>query len=55
MDDREKAMKVKMLQDTLKREFDINSTAELLEAMRKMSPVDISMFVLGPERKEQSA
>lgn len=46
MDDREKAMKVKMLQDTLKQDFGINSAAELIEAMRTMTPVDISMFVL---------
>lgn len=45
MDDKEKAMKVKMLQDTLRQDFGINSVAELMEAIRTMTPVDISIFV----------
>ncbi len=48
MDDFEKAMKVKMLQSILAKEFGITSTAELLEAIRSMVPVDISMCVLPP-------
>lgn len=55
MDDREKAMKVKMLQDTLRQDFGINSVAELIEAMRTMTPVDISMFVLPPAGKDFSS
>lgn len=47
MNDAEKAMKVKTLQGILEKEFGITSTAELLEAIRTMTPVDISMFVLG--------
>lgn len=48
MNDAEKSMKVKALQGILEKEFGITSTAELLEAIRTMKPVDISMFVLSP-------
>lgn len=54
MDSKEKAMKVKMLQDILKKDFGITSPAELMEAMRTMTAIDISMFVLPPELYEGS-
>lgn len=55
MDSKERAMKVKMLQNILKQDFGINSVAELMEAMRTMTPVDISMFVLPPAGKDLSS
>lgn len=55
MDDREKTMKVKMLQDTLRQDFGINSVVELIEAMRTMTPVDISMFVVPSAGKDFSS
>lgn len=48
MRDCEKAMKIRMLQETLSKEFGINSRAELLQAIRRMTPVDISMCVTKP-------
>lgn len=51
MDDRERAMKVEMLQGILEKEFGITSRAELVEAIRKMTPVDISIFVTSPVSK----
>lgn len=51
MDDRERAMKVEMLQSILEKEFGITSRAELVEAIRKMTPVDISIFVTSPANK----
>lgn len=48
MRDCEKAMKIRMLQGTLSKEFGINSRAELLQAIRRMTPVDISMCVTEP-------
>lgn len=52
MDAKERAMKVKLLQETLKKEFGITSTAELLEALRTATIGDISMCVASPVRKE---
>ena len=46
--DCEKAMKIRMLQETLSKEFGINSRDELLQAVRRMKPVDISMCVTKP-------
>ena len=55
MDDRERAMKVEMLQSILEKEFGITSRAELVEAIRKMTPVDISIFVASPANKGELA
>lgn len=52
MDDLEKSMKIKMLQETLKRDFSISSTAELISAVRAMVPVDISVCVTEPGLEE---
>ena len=52
MDSKEKSMKVKMLQDILKREFGITSTAELVAAMKGMPELDISIFVSASTGKE---
>jgi len=46
--DCEKAMKIRLLQETLSKKFGINSRAELLQAIRRMTPVDISMCVSEP-------
>ena len=46
--DSEKAMKIRLLQETLGKEFGINNRAELLQAVRRMTPVDISMCVTKP-------
>lgn len=48
MRDCEKAMKIRLLQETLSKEFGINSRAELVRAVRGMAPVDISMCVTKP-------
>lgn len=48
MRDSEKAMKIRLLQETLSKEFGINNRAELLQAVRRMTPVDISMCVTKP-------
>lgn len=48
MRDSEKAMKIRLLQETLGKEFGINNRAELLQAVRRMTPVDISMCVTKP-------
>lgn len=48
MRDCEKEMKIRLLQETLSKEFGINSRAELLRAVRGMVPVDISMCVAKP-------
>ena len=55
MNDRERAMKVEMLQSILEKEFGITSRAELVEAIRKMTPVDISIFVTSPASKGELA
>lgn len=55
MDNRERAMKVKALQDILKNDYGITNTAELMEAIRKTKPIDIAMFVIQPDRKEKLA
>lgn len=52
MDGKEKNMKVKLLQDILKRDFGISSTAELMAAMNDMPELDISIFVASPVGKE---
>ena len=52
MDSKEKAMKVKMLQEILKKDFGISNAAELLAAMKESPAVDISIFVSAPKRKE---
>lgn len=54
MDSKEKAMKVKMLQSILEKEYGITNPAELMEAMRNMPKLDISIFVTAPARKECS-
>ncbi len=46
MDGKEKGMKIKMLQDTLKNDFGITSDAELIKAIKHTPPIDISIFVL---------
>ena len=48
MDSKEKAMKIKMLQNILEKEYGITSPAELMEAMRNMPKLDISIFVTTP-------
>ncbi len=48
MTDKEKALKVNMLQEMLAKDFGIRNHAELMEAIQKMEPVDISIFVLPP-------
>lgn len=45
MDSKEKSMKVKLLLDILKNDYGITSDAELTEAIKKLKPLDISMFV----------
>lgn len=52
MDSREKAMKVGMLQEILKRDFGITSAAELIAAMKDMPGIDISIFVSAPAGRE---
>lgn len=52
MDTKEKAMKVKMLQDILKKDFGITSTAELVAAMKNAAELDITIFVSAPVGKE---
>ena len=51
MDSKEKAMKIKMLQNILEKEYGITSPAELMEAMRNMPKLDISIFVTAPSGK----
>lgn len=48
MKDHERAMKIRLLQETLSKEFGINSRAELIMAVRGVAPVDISMCVTKP-------
>lgn len=52
MDSREKAMKVGMLQEILKKDFGITSAAELIAAMKDMPVMDISIFVSDPVGRE---
>ena len=52
MDSKEKAMKVKMLQETLRKDFGITSSAELLAAMKNMPEIDITIFVSDPVGRE---
>lgn len=52
MDSKEKAMKVKMLQSILEKEYGITSPSELMDAMRNIPKLDISIFVTAPTRKE---
>lgn len=51
MDSKEKDMKIKMLQNILEKEYGITSPAELMEAMRNMPKLDISIFVTTPSGK----
>ena len=48
MRDHEKMMKIRMLQETLSKEFGINSRADLVRAVRGLEPVDISACVVKP-------
>lgn len=52
MDSKEKAMKIKMLKNILEKEYGITSPLELMEAMRNMPEMDISIFVTAPSGKE---
>lgn len=52
MNSKETALKVKMLQDILKSDFGITSDVELIEAIKNMQPVDISIFVSCPHTEQ---
>ena len=52
MDSKEKAMKIKMLQSILEKEYGIKSPTELMAAMRDIPKMDISIFVAAPTGKE---
>ena len=52
MDSKEKSMKVKMLQDLLKKDFGITRTAALMAAMKDLPKTAISIFVTAPVGEE---
>ena len=52
MDEADLKRRVKGLEAMLARDFGIHSRAKLLEAMKRMQPIDISCCVVEPEPED---